>query len=156
MGRTLEAMRDRARHNATTNRRHHMELAQTYESTVYALGAMAFLMLVQILVADILGIRFKHTPGAAIGSDHSDPLFRVTRTVANTNESIAVFILATAFCVLSSASPSLTAIAAWCFVAARVLYALFYYGNLQIFRSITFGISLLALASLLAIGAFTG
>ena len=132
-----------------------MESVQTYEITVYALGAMAFLMLLQVLVADVVGIRYKHTPGTSISSDHGDLLFRVTRTVANTNESIAVFILATAFCVFSNASPSLTATASWSFVIARTLYALFYYSNLQVLRSVTFGISLLSLAALLAIGVVT-
>lgn len=113
---------------------------------------MALLMFVQIIVADVVGIRSKHTPGASVVTDHDDFLFRVNRTVANTNETIAIFILATIFCVLSSASPIYTCCAAWSFVLARVVYAVFYYSNLRLLRSLTFAVSMLALASLLVIG----
>jgi len=125
---------------------------QTYEMAIYAIGALALLMLLQLLVADVVGILSKHTPGSAIGGGHSDVLFRVSRTVANTNESIAIFILATLFCILSGASPTFTAYAAWGFVLSRALYAIFYYSNLQIFRSVIFGISLLCLLGLLLTG----
>jgi uncharacterized MAPEG superfamily protein len=131
-----------------------MDIAQTYEYTTFALGAMALLMLLQLLVADVAGMKSKHTPGASINTDHSNFLFRASRTVANTNESIAVFVLATTFCILSNASPTYTAYAAWGFIAARALYALFYYLNLQILRSVIFGVSLLSLAALLVIGFF--
>ncbi|MEZ5570379.1 MAG: MAPEG family protein [Halioglobus sp.] len=123
-----------------------------YESTVLALGAMAALMLVQLIVADVVGIRSKHSPGSAVPADHANLLFRSTRTVANTNESVAIFVLATLFCIYSSASPSYTAYAAWSFVASRAVYAVCYYGNLQLLRSVTFGIALLCLLALMAIG----
>lgn len=122
---------------------------------VAALGAMALLMLIQILVADVLAIRAKHVPGTPVTADHGSLLFRATRVVANTNESIAVFILALAFCFLSEASPMYTAYAAWGFVASRSVYSLCYYFNLQIPRSIVFGISLVLLLTLLLIGVYT-
>jgi len=129
-----------------------MNIAETYGLTIFAIGALALLLLCQLLVADVVGIRSKHTPGSAIGGGHSDLLFRVTRTVANTNESIAIFLLATIFCILSDASPAYTAYAAWSFVLSRALYALCYYSNLQLLRSVVFGLSLLSLAGLLVIG----
>ena len=131
-----------------------MELADTYSASIFAAGAMATLMLLQVLVVDVVGITSGHKPGHAIEADHDKLVFRVSRTVANTNESIAVFILGLAFCLLVGASPTYTAAAAWLYVASRALYALFYYGNIKLARSISFGFSLVALLALVATGFF--
>jgi uncharacterized MAPEG superfamily protein len=101
---------------------------------------MALLMLIQIVMADVLGILAKHVLGTPIEANHDSLLFRANRTVANTNESIAVFILVVVFCVLAGASPVHTA------------YAIFYYANWQLLRSVVFGVSLLFLFALLLIG----
>ncbi|QFU75155.1 MAPEG family protein [Halioglobus maricola] len=129
-----------------------MDLAHTYSMAISALGALAILMFCQLLVADVVGLRSRHIPGSAVPADHENPLFRASRTVANTNESIAIFILAILFCMLCGAPASATAYAAWAFVVARCLYAVCYYLNLQILRSVMFGISLLALTALLVLG----
>ena len=71
-----------------------MDIISSYTYTVYAIGSLAFLMLVQLLIADVVGIASKHIPGSLVPSDHSSFLFRSSRVVANTNESIAIFILA--------------------------------------------------------------
>ncbi|GJL66561.1 MAG: hypothetical protein NPIRA05_15320 [Nitrospirales bacterium] len=123
-----------------------------YESTILAFGAMALLMFVQLLIADVVGIKSKHIPGGAVPVDHKQLLFRTTRTVANTNESVAIFVLASLFCILMEASPAYTGYAAWAFVTARLVYALLYYSNIQLWRSVSFGISLLSLLALLLIG----
>ncbi|MBL4672976.1 MAG: MAPEG family protein [Arenicella sp.] len=123
-----------------------------YESTILALGSMALLMLVQLLIADVVSIKFKHLPGSSVPTDHNSLLFRSTRTAANTNESIAIFVLAILFCIFSNASPNFTAYAAWGFVGARLTYAGFYYSNRPLLRSLTFVISLLFLLALLLIG----
>jgi uncharacterized MAPEG superfamily protein len=109
-------------------------------------------MFCQLLIADVIGIRSKHVPGSQVPSDHGNTLFRASRTVANTNESIAVFILAVLFCVLSGASASATGYAAWTFVIARFLYAVCYYANWQVPRSVMFGVSVLAIAALIILG----
>lgn len=129
-----------------------MEIAQTYSMTIAALGALAVLMLGQLLVADVIGIRSKHVPGSQVPSDHENPLFRASRVVANTNESVAIFMLAVLFCMLSGASASATGYSAWAFVIARLLYAACYYLNWQLSRSVIFGMSLLALLALLVGG----
>lgn len=123
-----------------------------YESTILALGFMALLMLMQLVVADVIGIKSKHPPGSPVPADHKNPLFRSTRVVGNTNESIAIFVLAALFCIFSNASPTYTAYASWGFVFARVAYAVCYYGNLKLFRSIVFGVSVLCLLVLIATG----
>jgi len=129
-----------------------LEIISSHTYTVYAIGSLAFLMLVQLLIADFVGIRAKHIPGSIIPSDHSNFLFRASRVVANTNESIAIYILATIFCVLSNASPEATAFTAWAFVFARLCYAVCYYSDLRIMRSVIFGLSLLTIVAQLVIG----
>ncbi|MBB3045906.1 putative MAPEG superfamily protein [Litorivivens lipolytica] len=129
-----------------------MDLVQSYSSTIGAMAALAVLLFCQVLVADLIGIRSKHIPGTTVQPDHSNLLFRASRTVANTNESVAIFILAVFFCMLSGAAASSTAYAAWAFVVARLLFATCYYANWQLPRSVMFGLSLIALAALLIIG----
>ena len=129
-----------------------MDLVHTYATTIVALGALAVLMLCQLLVADVIGIRAKHVPGSQIPTDHKNLLFRASRAVANTNESIAVFILAVLFCILSGAPASTAGVSAWGFVIARALYSACYYLNWQAARSVMFGLSLVAIVSLLVCG----
>lgn len=128
-----------------------MDLA-TYQTTIYAVGALGVGYLIQLIIVDVVGILRGHVPGKPVDAGHSDMLFRVTRTVANTNESAAIFLLAILFCLLSGASPIYTAIGAWGYFGARTVYALCYYSNLKILRSICFGVSLVFLATLLAVG----
>ncbi len=130
-----------------------MEFVSEYSVAVSAVGVMALLLLIQVLVVDVVGLRSRHMPGSSIEANHDDLLFRVTRTVANSNESVAVFILAVLFCILSGASPDYSGYAAAGYVAARVAYAACYYSNLQTLRSVVFGLSLLFLAALIAVGA---
>ena len=130
-----------------------MTILEEYQLVIAALGAMASLMFIQILVGDVLGIRARHTPGTPVEADHDSLLFRAMRVVANTNESIAVFILAVIFCVSSGASPLFTAYAAWGYVFSRCVYSLCYYFDLRTLRSIVFGVSLISLVALLLIGA---
>ncbi|MFT5098770.1 MAG: putative MAPEG superfamily protein [Planctomycetaceae bacterium] len=129
-----------------------MDIFEQFQQLTVTLGVMALLMLIQIVMADVLGILAKHVPGTPIDANHDSLLFRANRTVANTNESIAVFILAVIFCVLAGASPVHTAYAASGFVVSRVLYAIFYYANWQLLRSVVFGVSLLFLFALLLVG----
>ncbi len=128
---------------------------EAYATTIAAIAALAGLMLVQILVADVVGIKRRHVPGTPPSPDHADMLFRATRTVANLNESVAAFILLVMFCMLSGAAPGATAVATWIYVVSRIAYAACYYGNIPTLRSVSFGISLLALFGLLGLGLFT-
>ena len=129
-----------------------LELATTYSATVAALGAIATLMLLQVIVNDVVGIAKQHVPGTPVEPNHGLLLFRAGRVVANTNESIAVFICTALFCVFSSASPVVAGYAAWAFVATRTLYAFAYYTNRPKLRSGSFALSLLALAVMIGAG----
>ncbi|GJM07957.1 MAG: hypothetical protein DHS20C11_02330 [Lysobacteraceae bacterium] len=121
----------------------------SYALTVWSMGAMAALMLVQALVADFAGIRVAHKPGSPVQADPESFLFRATRTQANTNETIAVFILLAIVGMLAGAAPVWFNYAALGFVVTRLVYATAYYANWPLFRSITFGISLAMLAAML-------
>lgn len=129
-------------------------ILSTYSLAINALGAVSVLTLVQLIVADIVGIGRKHVPGTTIAGDHADLLFRVSRTVANTNESIAIFLCALLFCILRSAPAEWTGYAAWGYVIARVAYAACYYADYKTPRSICFAASLLSILALVLVGAF--
>ena len=130
-------------------------LLNAYQTTVLACGALASLLLIQLLIADVVGITSKHVPGTLVEASHDNLLFRVSRTVANANESIAVFILIVLFCVFSGADATYTGYLAWAYVISRVAYALCYYFNQQMLRSLCFGISLLLLLVMLIVGFVT-
>lgn len=128
-------------------------LLASYEHATLALGYVAALMFLQILVADVVGIVNKQVPGTPVEASHANTLFRVTRAVGNINESIGVFICAILFCFFSGASPEYTAYAAWGYAISRTLFTVCYYANIQTLRSICFGVSLLFIAALIVLGA---
>lgn len=127
----------------------------TFSTSIYALGAVSVLSLVQLIIADVTGIARKHVPGTAISGDHSDFLFRASRTVSNTNESIAIYVCALLFCIFGAASAELTAYAAWGYVVARVAYAACYYSDYRTLRSVCFALSLLSILALILVGCLT-
>jgi len=125
-----------------------MENIALYHHTGIAMGIAGGLIFIQLLVADIAGMREPHTPGAPIKADHNSFIFRSHRTLGNMNESIAVFILFTLVGILSGADPQWLGRFALGYTGARTVYMLCYWFNLQMVRSIFFGLSLLALLGL--------
>ncbi|HYC00884.1 MAG TPA: MAPEG family protein [Candidatus Limnocylindrales bacterium] len=123
-----------------------------YAATVWAMGMTGALILLQLVVLDVAGIRTGHVPGSTVTADHGNFLFRATRAHANINESIAAFILLALFGVLSGASPWWMNTLAWVYLVARVAHMLCYYAGAQIPRSISFGISMTALVGMLIVG----
>ena len=128
------------------------EFVVPYAPTIWALGMSGALLLIQLLVVDLAGIKAGHQPGTPVEADHGNFLFRTIRAHANTNESIAAFILLALFGLLSAASPFWLNTLAWAYVATRIAHMLFYYIGLQLPRSIAFGASLLVLFSMLVVG----
>jgi uncharacterized MAPEG superfamily protein len=122
-----------------------------YVPTILAMGATGALLLVQILVVDVASMKSKHPPGTPVAADQKNFLFRATRAHANTNESIAAFILLALFGLLSAASPGWLNLLCWVYVAARVGHMLCYYAGQGLLRSISFGISLAALVLILVV-----
>ena len=128
------------------------ELVGPYAPSVLALGLYGFLSLVQLVVADLVGIRRGHTPGTGVPADHDDLLFRATRAHANTTESIGAVILIGAFAILAGGAPAWVNGALWAFLALRVVHMAAYYGNLRALRSIAFALGLTALVVVFAAG----
>ena len=125
-----------------------MEIATLYHFTIAALAAAGGLQLIQLLIADVAGIKNGHNPGVTIKADHDKFHFRSARTVANMNESVAIFILFALAGILAGADPAWLGRLAWGYTLARVLYAVCYWFNIKKLRSTMFGISLLALAGM--------
>ncbi|MDP9142711.1 MAG: MAPEG family protein [Pseudomonadota bacterium] len=122
-----------------------------YEPTVIALGVSALLLCVQLLVLDVAGIVAKHAPGLPIKPDHASFLFRASRAHANTNESIAAFIVLAIVGVLVAANASWLNTLAWVYVAARSAHMVAYYLGVQLARSAAFAVGLLALIGMCAV-----
>ncbi len=132
------------------------EWLSLYEATVFALGATAGLLLIQILVADVAGIRARHEPGTPIAADHGSFLFRASRAHANTNESVAVFALLAVFGIFAGATATWLNALAWGYVAGRAGHMLCYYLDQRLARSAFFVVSLLALVGMLIVGIAAG
>lgn len=120
-----------------------------YMPTIWAMAAMGSLLLVQVLVVDLAGIRSGHKPGTPVEADTSSFLFRATRAHANTNESIAIFILFALVGVLCGVPADWLNYAAWGYLVSRVVHMLAYYVNWSLARSIAFGFSLAGLFGML-------
>ena len=123
-----------------------------YVLTIWAMGAMGGLLLVQLLVLDLAGLKARHRPGTPVEPDHGNFLFRATRAHANTNESIAGFILLGFFGVLSGAPAGWLNTLSWIYVLARITHMLCYYAGVHLLRSLSFGVGLAALFGMLIAG----
>lgn len=131
-------------------------LLEAYKPAVMAVGAVGLLLLVQLLVADVLGIAMKHVPGTPVAPDHGSILFRAHRAHVNTNESVAAFILGVLFCLALSAPAQWLNGLCWLYVFGRAGHMLCYYCNIKMLRSVFFGTSLLALFGMFALGFLSG
>lgn len=123
-----------------------------YAPTIWALGLTGGLLLLQILVLDGAGVVAGHRPGMPIEADPGRFLFRASRAHANTNESLAAFILLALTGILAGATPAWVNGLSWTYLLARVGHMLCYYAGLQVPRSTSFVIGLLALVGLLVVG----
>jgi len=129
-----------------------MDLIEPYKLTVLVFGLSGFLFWIQLAIADIAGIKKKHTPGFQIEQNHSSFLFRANRVLANSNESAAIMILLSLFAILSSANPAWLNGCAVAYLAGRVGHMTFYYGNFQLARSVAFAISFVSLLGMFVLG----
>ena len=132
-----------------------MELFDPYKITILVSGLTGVLMLIQILIADVAAIKGQHTPGYPIEADHNSFLFRAARAHANTNESIAVFILFALFGVLSASNALYLNAFSAIYLVSRIAHMCFYYGNFKLARSISFPLSLIGLIGMFITGLIT-
>ena len=129
-----------------------MEFIEPYNITVLVMGLAGLTFFLQLTVVDVMGLKTRHTPGHPIPADHSNFLFRASRTLSNTNESVAIFILFVCFSILSSANAQWLNISAVVYLVGRVAHMLFYYSNLKLCRSISFAVSLIGLMAMFVVG----
>ena len=130
----------------------HTALA-AFTPVIWAMGAIGLLLLIQLLVVDIAGIRSRHVPGTPVTAEHGVFMFRATRAHANTNESVAAFVLLSLFGIFSSASASWLNVLVWVFVLGRVAHMICYYADQRMLRSVAFAVSLAALFCIFIVGA---
>lgn len=129
-----------------------LDALAAYEPALIALGAFGFLYLVQLLVADVIGIRSQHVPGTPVQGGHEDMLFRATRAHANTTESVGAVILLAAFAIGVGGDPAWVNGTLWTFFALRVVHMLAYYLDVRILRSVAFGLGMVTLLVLFGVG----
>lgn len=125
-----------------------MENISAYHLTGLAMGLTGGLLFLQLLVADIAGMKGSRVPGAPIEPDHNNFLYRASRTMGNMNESVAIFIIFTLVGILSGADPVWLGRFALLYVGARALFTVCYWFNIKLLRSVCFGVSLIALLGL--------
>ena len=128
------------------------EARQPYSSSIVALGLLGLLYVAQLLVADLIGILRRHTPGTPVVGNHDDFLFRATRAHANTTESIGAVILIAGFAVIRGGDPAWVNGAVWVVLLSRAAHTFSYYLDFRPVRSVAFAVGIAALFSLFARG----
>lgn len=129
-----------------------MEFLDPYNTTILVMGLAGLTFFIQLAIADVIGLKAKHTPGYPISADHNNLHFRASRALSNSNESVGIFILFVCFGILSSANPEWLNISSIVYLVGRIAHMLCYYANLKALRSIAFSISFLALMAMFVVG----
>ncbi len=129
-----------------------MEYLEPYRLTILILGLSGLLSLLQLLIADAVGIKLKHPPGLPVTADHDNFHFRAMRAHLNMNESIAVFVLFALFALFSAASAQWLGIFACVYFAGRLVHMLCYYLSLNLMRSAAFAVSVVGLLGMFVQG----
>lgn len=80
-----------------------MEFLTPYKWSILVIGLVG---LIQLIIADVVALKAKHTPGFPIEATHNSFVFRATRAFMNTNESVSIFILLLTFAILLGGAPS--------------------------------------------------
>jgi uncharacterized MAPEG superfamily protein len=120
-----------------------------YHSTLLAATVLAGLVVLQILIADVAGMRVKHVPGMPVIEGHASFHFRAVRAIGNTNEGLGLTLLLLALALALGASPPWVNGLAWAYVAGRAGHMTFYYAKVGWARSTAFSIGLAAQVGLL-------
>ena len=120
-----------------------------YHPTLIACVVLSGLIMAQVLVADLAGMKAKHVPGMPVTDGHASFHFRAVRAIGNTNETLGLFLLLAALAIALAANPKWTNALAWTYVAGRAGHMAFYYARIGVARSIAFGVGLAAQFGLL-------
>jgi uncharacterized MAPEG superfamily protein len=128
-------------------------LVHFYPGTVLAWLLVGVLLLVQVLVADVVALRRRHTPGAPIEGGHDAFLWRADRAHRNTNETLGAFVLLTLAAIAVEAHPVAVNGLALAYATGRAAHMVCYWADLRIPRSVAWAASVLALAGLAIVAA---
>ena len=128
-----------------------LELNSAYLPSLWAMAATGLLIWLQLLIADISALKTPHIPGAPLEPNPKNFAYRAARAHANTNESVACFILFIVTGILANADNLWLNCFAWLYVGCRLGHMIFYYLQKSALRSTSFGISLAALLGLFVI-----
>ncbi len=120
-----------------------------YTSALAACVTLGGLIFIQVLVADVAGMKAKHVPGMPVTDGHASFHFRAVRSLANTNETLGLFVLLLFAALLLQANAGWVNGLAWGYAAARGMHMVCYYARWGIARSVAFGAGLLAQFGLL-------
>ncbi|WP_256871078.1 MAPEG family protein [Shewanella sp. Scap07] len=129
-----------------------MELVSQYGTSVLVLGLSGMLFFIQLLVADITGIKQKQIPGTAITGGHDSFLFRSSRAFANSNETVGILVLFILFSIFSSANPTWVNNLSLVYMLGRIGHMMCYYANFQLMRSVSFVVSAIGLVGIFVSG----
>ncbi len=132
-----------------------MEFLTPYKWSVLVIGLVGLMQVIQLIIADVVALKAKHTPGFPIEATHDSFVFRATRAFMNTNESVSIFILLLMFATLLGGAPSWVNGFSLLYFVARVGHMFFYYINFSLARSGAFGLSLIGLVGLFICGVLT-
>lgn len=102
----------------------------------------------QVLVADLVSVRRKNTPGLPFEGGHDDFLWRADRAHRNTNETLGAFLLLTLAAIAVEAHPVAVNGLALAYAGGRAAHMVCYWADLRIPRSVAWVASLLALVGL--------
>ncbi len=123
-----------------------------YGIAIASLGFAAVLMFIQLVVADVVGIKTGQAPGYPIEANYGAFLFRANRAFSNTNESVSIFVLALAFAVLQTANPFWVNTGALVYLIGRLAHTICYYLNHSLLRSVSFGVAMIGILAILIAG----
>ena len=129
-----------------------IEVLQAYAPTIWGFLYIGGLLLVQLLVADVVGLTGGHTPGSAVTTSHESFHFRATRAHANTNESVASYLLLSLSGIGVGVEPQWLNLLSLAYCISRTFHMCFYWIGWGTLRSLSFIVSLLALFGLLVAG----
>ncbi len=119
-----------------------MEWLASYHWTLAATALTGLMIFVQALVVDVAGMKAGHRAGHPVAPDRGSFHFRATRALANTNETVAIFLCLVVAGVLLGAEADPLNWGAVLYFAGRLAHMTLYYANLAPARSVAFGISL--------------
>jgi uncharacterized MAPEG superfamily protein len=104
---------------------------EEYRISFLVIAILSLITLIQnFLTAPLSFIKEEQVPGLPLQFDHSKLSFRAVRTYQNSAETLPAFLAATMVAIIVGSSPMIVNIATGLYLAARVLFWIFYYAGI--------------------------